>query len=86
VIADEVVVEAWPPPPAQAVYPNRHLVIDEHKYWAMGPRGDLDPPEEMTVIDRAVHPSPDSPSAVIGVPAPSRNQRSRPGRGHDAPT
>lgn len=54
VIAARGTVEPWPPPPAQAIYHNRYLVIDGHKYWAMGPQGDLDPPEEMTVINRAV--------------------------------
>ena len=50
------IVEAWPPPPATPRYHNHYVVIGGHKYWAMGPHGDLDPPEEMTVINRALHP------------------------------
>ena len=55
-IADEGAVAPWPPPPAPAVYHNRYLIVGAHKYWAMGPRGDQDPPEEMTVINRAIYP------------------------------
>ena len=55
-IANEGAIEPWPPPPAAAIYHNRYLVLDGHKYWAMGPKADLDPPEEMTVINRATHP------------------------------
>jgi hypothetical protein len=55
-IATRGIVAPWPPPPETAIYHNRYLLIDGFKYWAMGPRGDLDPPEEMTVINRAVHP------------------------------
>ena len=29
-------------------------MINGHKCWAMGPHGDLDPQEEMTLINRAV--------------------------------
>ncbi len=47
------VVEPWPPPPASAIYHNRYLVMGVLKYWAMGPRGDRDAIEEMTVINRA---------------------------------
>lgn len=52
-IADQGFVEPWPPLPARAIYNNHYLVIDEWKYWAMGAHGDLDPPEQMTVINRA---------------------------------
>lgn len=54
-IAREGTVEPWPLPPRPAIYHNHYLVIDGHRYWALGPRGDLDPPEEMTIINRAVH-------------------------------
>lgn len=50
------VAEPWPPAPARAIYHNRYLVIGGHKYWAMGPNGDQDEPEEMTVMNRAVYP------------------------------
>src|SRR3954468_17230602 len=33
----------WPPPLATAIYHNRYLMIDDHKYWAIGPLGDSDP-------------------------------------------
>lgn len=46
-------IEPWPPPPAVPIYHNRYLVVDGHKYWAMGPAGDGDPPDEKTVINRA---------------------------------
>ncbi len=45
--------EPWPPPPAAARYHHPYLTIDGKKYWAMGPHGDSDPPEQMTVINRA---------------------------------
>jgi hypothetical protein len=45
-------VEAWPPAPAMTIYRNHYLAIGQHKYWAMGPRGDADPIEEKTVINR----------------------------------
>jgi hypothetical protein len=38
---------------ARPRYHNRYLVIGELKYWTMGPHGDADPPDEMTVINRA---------------------------------
>ena len=57
-IEDEGVVEPWPPPPARARYHNHYLVIGDHKYWAMGPNGDLDPPEGNTVINRERYPKP----------------------------
>lgn len=53
-ITEQGFVEPWPPPPDRAIYHNHYLVIGEHKYWAMGDHGDLDPPEAMTVINRAV--------------------------------
>ncbi len=52
-IARRGVQEPWPSPPAVARYHNRYLMLDGKKYWAMGPRGDSDPPEKMTVINRA---------------------------------
>ena len=52
-IRSEGVVEPWPPPPQAPVYRNHYLRVGDHQYWAMGPRGDRDPPEEMTVINRA---------------------------------
>jgi hypothetical protein len=55
-IKDEGFVEPWPPPPARPIYHNHYLVIGEWKYWAMGTHGDQDPVEELTVINRAVHP------------------------------
>ena len=54
-IKAEGFVEPWPPAPARAIYHNHYLVIDEWKYWAMGADGDLDPPDQLTVINRAVH-------------------------------
>ncbi|RHW29023.1 hypothetical protein D0Z08_00945 [Nocardioides immobilis] len=47
------VQEPWPPPPARPIYHNHYLVLGKHKYWAMGPQGDSDPPDEKTVINRA---------------------------------
>ena len=58
-IATEGFVEPWPPPPEQPIYHNRYLVVGRHKYWGMGDRGDKDPPEDMTVINRAVQPQQD---------------------------
>jgi hypothetical protein len=55
-IADQGSIEAWPPPPARAVYHNHYLMLDGYKYWAMGPHGDRDVPEQMTVINRASRP------------------------------
>src|SRR4051812_980779 len=55
-IAQEGFVEPWPPAPARAIYHNRYLVVGAFKYWAMGAHGDLDPPETMTVINRAADP------------------------------
>jgi hypothetical protein len=52
-ILDEGVVHPWPPPPAEPIYHNHYLVIGEHRYWAMGPRGDSDPVSDKTVINRA---------------------------------
>jgi hypothetical protein len=49
-------VEPWPPAPARPIYHNHYLVIGEWKYWAMGTNGDQDPVEELTVINRALHP------------------------------
>ena len=71
-IAEHGFVEPWPPAPARAIYHNHYWVIGEHKYWGMGPHGDLDPPEGMTVINRARHPEPrhegggDSPAKEVG--------------------
>jgi hypothetical protein len=45
--------EDWPPAPAVTLYRNHYLEIGPHKYWAMGPRGDGDPAEDKTVINRA---------------------------------
>ena len=53
-------VEPWPPPPATAKYCNHYLVIDDHKYWAMGERGDSDPIEHKSVINREGLPAPGS--------------------------
>jgi len=47
-------VEPWPPAPATAIDHNKYLVIGDHKFWAMGPNGDRDAVEEMTVINRAL--------------------------------
>lgn len=52
-IHDRGIVEPWPPPPAVAIYHNHYLAIGGLKYWTMGPSGDRDPIEEMTVINRA---------------------------------
>jgi hypothetical protein len=52
-IAARGVVEPWPPAPAKPRYHNPYLVIADWKYWALGPHGDADPPEGMTVINRA---------------------------------
>lgn len=47
------VVEPWPSPPERAIYRNSYLVVGDWKYWVMGPHGDQNLPEEMTVINRA---------------------------------
>lgn len=52
-LEEEGEVRAWPPPPAVAVYRNRYLEVGAHTYWAMGPLGDRDRPEDCTVINRA---------------------------------
>jgi hypothetical protein len=57
-IKAEGVVEPWPPAPDRPIYHNHYLIIGGWKYWAMGANGDLDPPEELTVINRAAHPGP----------------------------
>ena len=41
--------------PERPIYHNRYLVIGQHKYWGMGDHGDKDRPEDMTVLNRAVH-------------------------------
>jgi len=51
-IAVHGVVESWPPPPEQPIYHHPYLVLGDHKYWAMGPHGDQDEPQDMTVINR----------------------------------
>ena len=52
-VAVEGLVEPWPPPPADAIYRNRYLVIDDWKYWSIGPSGDADPVHARTVINRS---------------------------------
>ena len=47
-------VQPWLLAPAAPIYRNRYLIIGSHKYWTMGPRGDQDPIEEKTVINRAL--------------------------------
>jgi len=42
----------WTPAPPR--YHNHYLVVDGHRYWAMGPLGDADPIEAKTVINRGV--------------------------------
>ncbi len=51
-VAERGVRQPWPPPPAVPIYRNLYLVLGDHKYWAMGPHGDLDTPQDMTVINR----------------------------------
>ena len=71
IIVDNGTVEPWPPPPASPIYHNHYLVIANHKYWAMGPRGDLDLPHDMTVINRARHRPSDPPlsrKSVVRIP------------------
>jgi hypothetical protein len=53
-IACDGVAAPWPPPPDEPIYHNRYLVIGPFKYWAMGPDGDRNSPEEMTVINRCL--------------------------------
>jgi hypothetical protein len=53
-IQERGAVEPWPPLPAEPLYHNRYLAIGDHKYWAMGPKGDRDAVEEMTVINRTI--------------------------------
>jgi hypothetical protein len=55
-IADTGFVEPWPSSPAGTRYHNHYLVTDGYKYWGMGPQGDRDPPEAISVINRAGHP------------------------------
>ncbi len=57
-ILDEGTVHPWPPPPASAVHHNHYLVVGEHNYWAMGPKGDSDSVQEKTVINRETWPQP----------------------------
>lgn len=67
-IAERGYVEPWPPPPARAIYNNHYFIIENWKYWAMGAHGDLDPPEEMTVINRATSASPHGGTRVAERP------------------
>jgi hypothetical protein len=62
-------VEPWPPPPEAPIYHNRYLTLGEYKYWAMGPKGDADLPEERTVINRARVPSDRSAPATASAEA-----------------
>ena len=52
-IAAQGVVEPWPAAPEKPICHNRNLLVGAHKYWAMGPNGDKDSPEDATVINRA---------------------------------
>jgi hypothetical protein len=66
-------VEPWPPPPATAIYRNRYLVIDGHKYWAMGAAGDTGPIADLTVINRTTiidSDVSDRPGRVVAASAP----------------
>jgi hypothetical protein len=40
--------------PVRGLRPLFTHYVERHKYWAMGPRGDLDAPEDTTVINRTV--------------------------------
>ncbi len=54
----EGVLRPWPVDSPNPRYHNCYLVIDDHTYWALGPNGDKDAPEGMTVINRAAFPDP----------------------------
>jgi hypothetical protein len=54
VIADTGIAEPWPPPPDSPIYNHPYLVVGPYKYWTMGPSGDGHPPQDMTVINRAL--------------------------------
>lgn len=47
-------VLAWPRPPRLARYHNSYLVLAPLKFWAMGPRGDLDAHQYRNVINCAL--------------------------------
>jgi hypothetical protein len=42
----------WPERSPNPRYHNSYLAIDGFEYWALGPNGDHDPPEGMTVVNR----------------------------------
>ena len=42
------------PPPNSPIYNHPYLVVGHYKYWTMGPSGDRHPPQDMTVINRAL--------------------------------
>jgi len=50
------VCRPWPEDSANPRYRNHYLVIGAHEYWALGPHGEKDPPEGMTVINRQALP------------------------------
>lgn len=52
-IKSQGVVEPWPAAPEKPIYHKSYLVVGAHNYWAIGPQGDKDSPEEATVINRA---------------------------------
>lgn len=57
-LRSEGVLRPWPEESPHPRYRNYYLVIDDHKYWALGPNGDQDPTEGMTVINREAFPDP----------------------------
>jgi hypothetical protein len=44
----------WPRPPKPPKYHNSYLVLSPLKFWAMGPRGDMDEPRHRNVINCAL--------------------------------
>lgn len=53
-IADTGISEPWPPPPDSPIYNHPYLIVGDYKYWTLGASGDRHPPEQMTVINRAL--------------------------------
>lgn len=46
----------WPEDSPNPRYYNVYLTLDGFEYWALGPNGDQDLPEGMTVINRQTLP------------------------------
>jgi len=48
--------QPWPQGSPNPRYHNYYLVVDAYRHWALGPNGDQDPPEGMSVINREAYP------------------------------